>query len=53
MPAMVIVMGGGCRPGALAWFQAHCDSTTLIAVYALEDFIGGAMRAERGALVLR
>jgi hypothetical protein len=50
MPAIVIVHGGGCRDGAMRWLRARCDEERLVAVYALEEFISWANRAEKVGL---
>lgn len=41
-PAIVIVHGGGCRPGALCWIRERCDHR-LIAVLRFEEFMKWAM----------
>ena len=47
VPAIVVVAGGSCRPGALEWFQKQCDGHTLVAVVGLEEFISWALRSEK------
>jgi hypothetical protein len=51
LPAMVVVHGGGCRPGALAWLRMHCDGQQLVGVYTLEEFISWALRVDKLAIV--
>jgi hypothetical protein len=45
IPAIVLVCGGGCRPGARDWLRSRCDGQQLVAVYSLEEFIAWAMAA--------
>ena len=50
VPAIVVVFGGACRPGAFAWLKSQCDGDQLIAVFKLEEFISWAMRSEKREL---
>jgi len=49
-PAIVIVHGGGCRVGALAWLRAQVDGERLIKVCNLEELTSWALRAEKRSL---
>jgi hypothetical protein len=47
LPTIVIVHGGGCRPGALAWLYDRRDGVHLVEVYGLEGFISWVHRADK------
>jgi hypothetical protein len=47
LPVVVIVHGGGCRPGAIEWLRARVDGQRLVAVYNLEEFLSWVMRSEK------
>ena len=47
VPAIVVVAGGSCRPGALDWLRRQCDGSQLIAVVSLDEFISWALRSEK------
>lgn len=47
VPAIVVVSGGSCRPGARDWLRAQCDGRQLIAVVGLDEFISWALRSEK------
>jgi hypothetical protein len=47
LPTLVIVHGGGCRPGAFQWLFNHRDDVHLVAVLRLEEFISWVHRAEK------
>lgn len=38
-PAIIIVAGGGCKPGAEAWLRRQIDKKTLYGVFNLEEFL--------------
>lgn len=38
-PAIVVVGGGGIRPGALRWLRAQADGAQLVAIFSLEEFL--------------
>jgi hypothetical protein len=46
MPALIIVHGGGCRDGAIAWLRRCCDDR-LISVFRLEEFLSWAQRSQK------
>jgi len=50
VPAIVVVFGGACRPGAFAWLQAQCDGDRLVAVLKLDEFLSWALRSEKREL---
>lgn len=37
--SVVVIHGGACREGALAWMREHCEPTHMFAVYRLEEFM--------------
>jgi len=47
VPAIVVVHGAGCRPGALQWFRNQCDGVQLVAVLRLEEFVSWAIRSPK------
>lgn len=47
VPAVVVIHGGKCRPGALAWLLRQIDGEHLIAVLSLEEFMKWAMQAQK------
>jgi len=51
MPTIVIVHGGGCRPGALAWLYDRRDGVYLVEVFGLEGFISWVHRADKVSAV--
>jgi hypothetical protein len=46
IPTLVVVHGGGCRPGAVEWLRSGCDSK-LIGVFGLEEFLSWAQRTTK------
>jgi len=47
LPTIIVVAGGGAKPGAVGWLRSHCDGLKLVAVYSLEGFISWALRSEK------
>lgn len=47
LPVIVVVHGGGCRPGAVAWLRRHCDGRQFVGVWTLEEFISWALRVPK------
>jgi hypothetical protein len=43
-PAVIVVAGGGTRPGAILWAKAKIDGQKLINVLSLEEFMAWVMR---------
>jgi hypothetical protein len=38
-PAIVVVCGGGAKPGAIKWLKAQVNGQKLVGVYTLEEFM--------------
>ena len=53
LPAMVVIHGGGCCPGALAYIRKRVNGQQFVAVYSLEEFVSWALRVEKLSSVLR
>lgn len=47
IPAVVVVHGGGCLPGAIAWLRARCDGQHFVGVFTLEEFVSWVMHSEK------
>jgi hypothetical protein len=47
LPTVVIVQGGGCRPGALDWLRSRVDGERLVSVLRLEEFMSWAHRSPK------
>ena len=43
-PVVVVVYGGGCRPGAVRWFQDQVDGQQLVAVFSFEGLLSWLKR---------
>lgn len=43
-PAVIVVAGGGTRPGAILWAKTKVDGQKLINVLSLEEFMAWVMR---------
>jgi hypothetical protein len=44
MPCVLVVDGGGHRPGSLKWLRRQVDNERLLAVFSLSEFVGWANR---------
>ena len=47
LPTIVVVHGGGCRPGALMWLRARVDGLQFVAVFNLEELTSWALRIRK------
>lgn len=47
LPAVVVLHGGGCRPGARQWLRTRVDGQRLVAVFNLEELTSWALRAKK------
>lgn len=45
-PAMVVLHGNGCRPGASEWLRRQVGGN-LVAVYSMEEFMSWAFRLQQ------
>ena len=52
IPAIVIVHGGGCKPGAFAWLRQQCGDQP-IAALRLEEFVSWLLRGASRASLAR
>ncbi|MBD2089518.1 hypothetical protein H6F67_06585 [Microcoleus sp. FACHB-1515] len=43
-PAVIVIHGGGTRPGAIRWLKSQVDQDKLIAVLSLEEFVSWVTR---------
>jgi hypothetical protein len=43
-PVIVVVSGGGCRPGALNWLQEQVSAHPFVAVFSLEELMSWLQR---------
>jgi PD-(D/E)XK nuclease superfamily domain len=43
-PVLVVVHGGGVRPGALQWLKAQVDGKRLVAVFSFEELLSWVQR---------
>jgi PD-(D/E)XK nuclease superfamily domain len=44
IPTIVIVHGGGCHEGAIAWLRDRCHPDHLVAVFRIEEFMSWLLR---------
>lgn len=43
-PVIVVISGGGCRPGAERWLREQVDGRSLVAVFSIEELMSWLQR---------